>query len=520
MQILLRLLGASLFKLSKQNATRLWEPASRLHDRRRIVVSGALLLVTIGIPSEMKAQSQEKATQIENLQKRLDALQSQMEEAQRELKALTATTGPAPATPAPTGAIGQEAESKTEIENQLTPQNQQIGKATATYRTTSQDPVAAPRINNEPLDPRFPGYFRLPGTSTLLRIGGYFKTDFIYDLKPAGNTDSFIPATIPIPQPTAVNNANISIRPTRLNLYFLIPVESTSVRFFLEGDFFGSTSTTPRLRHAYAQVKNFLLGQTFSNFMDPDSGPDQLDFQGPNGQVSIRNPQFRFSHQIAKKTTFSLSVEKPTSDVAFKTPEFSALPNSPAPDGTLKIRREMDRGHVQLSALFRSLAASLPDGRSESVFGWGFNFTGSQKVVDKDTFVYQAAYGNGIERYINDTSGLGIDAGVMSLQNPHLRPLPVVGTYAGYQHFWFSRLRSNVIYGFAQVADTEAEPGSTFHQSNYTAGNLIWNPFGSLNLGAEFLYGWRVNKDGSKGNAPRIMFSAKYNFVKTESAAK
>jgi hypothetical protein len=53
--------------------------------------------------------------------------------------------------------------------------------------------------------------------------------------------------------------------------------------------------------------------------------------------------------------------------------------------------------------------------------------------------------------------------------------------------------------------------------SNYTTGNLIWNPYGSLTLGMEFLYGWRVNEDGSSGNAPRIMFSAKYNFVRVQS---
>jgi hypothetical protein len=33
----------------------------------------------------------------------------------------------------------------------------------------------------------------------------------------------------------------------------------------------------------------------------------------------------------------------------------------------------------------------------------------------------------------------------------------------------------------------------------------------------EFLYGWRVNEDGSSGNAQRIMFSAKYNFVRVQS---
>ena len=55
------------------------------------------------------------------------------------------------------------------------------------------------------------------------------------------------------------------------------------------------------------------------------------------------------------------------------------------------------------------------------------------------------------------------------------------------------------------------------HNLGYTAVNLIWNPYGSLTLGMEFLYGWWVNEDGSSGNAPRIMFSAKYNFVRVQS---
>jgi hypothetical protein len=76
------------------------------------------------------------------------------------------------------------------------------------------------------------------------------------------------------------------------------------------------------------------------------------------------------------------------------------------------------------------------------------------------------------------------------------------------------------VYGFAQVQNTGLEPGSTYHQSNYTAANLIWNPFGSFNVGTEFLYGWVVKKDNSKANAPRFMFSAKYNFIKEGNAKR
>jgi hypothetical protein len=90
-----------------------------------------------------------------------------------------------------------------------------------------------------------------------------------------------------------------------MNADFLVPTKSAgSYRFFVEVDLFGTNATTPRPRHAYGQAKNFLVGQTFSNFMDPDAGPDQLDFQGPNAQVSIRSPQFRYSHPCpASKAT-------------------------------------------------------------------------------------------------------------------------------------------------------------------------------------------------------------------------
>ena len=484
----------------------------------------AVLLLATATGVFAQAPATASAEQIQALQKKLDVLQSQMVEVQGELQRLSGSSGQPPPREVTDLKSAIEAEQQNEtsqVEAEVTPKKIELGKATVTYRIFSQDPFAAPRINNEPLDPRFPGYFRLFGTNTLLRIGGYAKTDFIYDLKPAGNVDSFIPATIPIPAPSSINNSTISVRATRLNLDFLVPTRSgDSYRFFLEMDMFGTNATTPKLRHAYGQAKNFLVGQTFSNFMDPDAGADTLDYQGPNGMVSVRNPQFRYSLLLAEKTTFSVSVEKPTSDVAFETPEFAAEPNSPSPDGTLRLRREFEQGHVQLSALLRSVAAFLPDGRHEAVFGWGFNFAGAERFLGKDTVVYQAAYGNGIERYINDTSGLGIDAAVSSLQNPHIQALPVVATYGSLQHFWSDRVRSSAFYSFVQVQNTEAQPGSTYHQGNYTGGNLIWNPFGSLTVGGEFLYGWRDNKDGSTGNAPRFQFSAKYNFVRKEYAGE
>ena len=255
---------------------------------KRLVFFSILLLLLAVTPAVYgQAAQAASAEQIQALQKKLDALQSQMADVQGELQRLSGGTAPPSHVPEdlPAAIAAEQQDEKSKAEAELTPKKIELGKTTTTYRIFSQDPFAAPRINNEPLDPRFPGYFRLPGTSTLLRIGGYAKTDFIYDLKPAGNVDSFIPATIPIPSITGINNSTISVRATRFNLDFLVPTKSgDSYRFFFEMDFFGTNATTPKLRHAYGQAKNFLVGQTFSNFMDPDAGADTLDYQGPNAR--------------------------------------------------------------------------------------------------------------------------------------------------------------------------------------------------------------------------------------------
>lgn len=472
---------------------------------------------------------------VDNLTKQLNELRSQIAALQAQLQQMETSKGVAANTAAPPSAsaapsttgsspqafVGTNTNQDGTIRSSepISPAqpSKNIGEATSTYTEFGEDTAAAPRFDNVPLDPKYQGFFRLPGTQTILKIGGYFKTDFMEDLKPAGNSDAFVPSSFPVPQVSGVYNSNVSIRPTRLSLDFRIPTTRIGeVRFYVEGDLFGSNATTPRLRHAYAQARNVLIGQTFSNFMDPDGFPDTLDFQGPNGMVSIRNPQFRYGLSVHPGTTVYLSIEKPSSDIIFTTPQFSAKPNAPSPDGVIRIRQEFERGHVQGAFIFRDIAAFLPNGKTDSVFGWGGNASLGVKTFGKDNLIVAAAAGHGISRYIQDTSGLGIDAEPSSAANPHLEATPAVGIEASYQHYWFKSLRSSAVYSYAAVNNTDLAAATNYNHANYAAGNMIWNPYGSLNLGAEFLYGWTVLQSGQKANVPRIQFSAKYSFVKID----
>ena len=486
--------------------------------KNRAVCLTLVLLAGAFVSQNARAQSEASSQNVPELRKELDEMRAQMDKMQAKLDALESSKAANATAQSPTS-IAQETGGiqTTAPLHPSVSSSEEIGKATADYTEFSEDTLAAARYDNVPLDPKYQGFFRLPGTQTILKIGGYFKTDFIEDLKPAGNAAAFVPSSIPIPSVVSVNNTNVSIQPTRLSLDFRIPTTKVGeVRFYVEGDFFGTNTTTPRLRHAYAQVRNFLVGQTFSNFMDPDAFPDTLDFQGPNGMVSIRNPQLRYGFALGPKTTLYVSVEKPSSDVIFKTPQFTDQPNAPAPDGAIRLRQEFERGHFQVAGIFRDIAAFLPDGRTADVFGWGVNASMGLKTFGKDNVIFAVAAGHGISRYIQDTSGLGIDAEPASGVTTHLEATPAVGVEAAYQHYWLKNLRSSAVYSYAAVNDTDLAAPTTYNHATYTGANLIWNPYGSLNVGAEFLYGWAMEQNHESANAPRIQFSVKYNFIKVQ----
>jgi len=486
---------------------------------KRLFFFMTVLLMVAMLPARALPQSQTSGDEAQQLRKLVEQLQAQMSKMQTEIDQLKGAKAEAPPSQPASVPVAAPAKQEGTIEAAESPEkgttSQHVGEETAERQEFAEDKVAAARFDNVPLDPKFHGYFKLPGTQTILKIGGFFKSDFIYDMKPAGNTDAFVPSSFPVPQVVGVNNATVSIRPTRLSLDFRVPTARVGdVRFYVEADFFGTNSTTPRLRHAYAQVNNFLIGQSFSNFMDPDAFADTLDFQGPNGMVSIRNPQFRYGFAITPSTTFYVSVEKPSSDVIFKTPQFASQPNAPSPDGTIRLRQEFERGHFQVAGLFRSISAFLPDGRTDSVFGWGINTSVGVRTFGKDNVILAFAGGHGISRYIQDTSGLGIDAEPVS--PTRLEATPAVGIEGSYQHYWLKSLRSSAVYSYAAVNNSNMAAATTYNHATYTGTNIIWNPYGSFNVGAEFLYGWVMEQNGLKANDPRIQVSAKYSFVKVD----
>jgi hypothetical protein len=391
------------------------------------------------------------------------------------------------------------------------------GKETRLRDTAGQNEVGAPRIDNEPLDPELRGFFRLPGTSTLMKFGGFVKTDLLYDLNWAGTYyGAYVPSSFPSSSTPHSKNATVSMRPTRFTWETRtgdLAGSGNTVKSFFEFDFFSNFDRNSiRLRQFYGQYRNFLAGQSWSAFGDPDAFPDTLEFEGPPGIIAARNPQFRYTQPLNKSHSIGVSVEKSGTDTPFGTPFGTPIGTSNFPDLIGFYRYENSRGHLHAAALFRNVGGIIPNttvpNLSAHTGGFGGSLSGTWALGSKDSIVFQLIIGKGISNYYNDNFGLGTDVGFAA--DGHLVATPTGSGQFGYTHNWTKVLRSTVSYGYTRINNTASAPGSTYHVSHYATANVIVQPTVRYLFGGEYIYGSLERKDGFKWIAPRIQASMTY----------
>jgi hypothetical protein len=130
--------------------------------------------------------------------------------------------------------------------------------------------------------------------------------------------------------------------------------------------------------------------------------------------------------------------------------------------------------------------------------------------LERSRVLGQYAVGRGINRYLQDTNGLGLDAVFTPVEGFHT--LYSVGWFAAYKQWWAPKWASNFCYGEMFTALPDALPNNTYRAGKYAAVNLTWLLFSRLGIGIEYLYGEREDKDTERGFAHRIQMAAQYNF--------
>lgn len=433
------------------------------------------------------AEIAELKTQLQLLSERLATLEKQQ------------TSGSAPVAAAPRPAVAAAAPS---------------APSTATAKP------AIPGEGEPVVGGSLPGSFKLPGTNTSVKLGGFAKLDAIYDANHAYGAQFANFAAIPLEGSTADRQSgefNAHARNSRINLTTSTPTSVGDLKTFFEVDFFGSArgnaNTTNgeglQLRHAYGEVGGLLAGQTWSNFMDMDAYPESLDYIGPVGLSFVRQAQVRYSDAWNSNWSYALALEAPNTELPTTGGVDADL--SQVPDITGRLVYKDDFGHLSLHGLARRLTATNTTTAAEdSTYGWGLGFSGRIKTFGKDNLAFQAIAGEGLGHYLLESA---ISGNGNTYVNNDLDAQMVYGGYLAYQHHWTDTWRSNLIFGYSGMDNDVALTGTNVNKEVASGHlNLIWSPVPQYRVGLEYMHGYRELESGRSGDLDRVQASFIYLF--------
>ena len=363
----------------------------------------------------------------------------------------------------------------------------------------------------------FVGAWRLPGTDAALRIGGFVKTDIVYNFDPLQISDRFIVGSIPVGQnnaSTAEAESSITANQSRLNFDLREPTEFGILRAFIEGDFAGDGDAF-RLRHAFGQWKRVLAGKTWSAFMDTDASPEEVDFEGLNARINVRQAQVRLMPERGAEYGLEVSLEDPNPEVQ------NGEGVTRAPDLVMAGRfTPNDRLHLKFSLLGRQIRAEADPSFGVGVskqYAWGASLSGRfiTPLFDKrDSVLFQLSGGDGIGRYVNDLASVGNYDGIFDPVTGDLQLFDVLAGYLSGQHWWDGPggLRSNFTLGLVDINNPGFIDGNAYKRTFRLSTNLFWTPTPRIDVGAEYLWGRRENEDGQEGDASQVQLMTRYRF--------
>ena len=383
----------------------------------------------------------------------------------------------------------------------------------------------------------YPKTWKLPGTNTSMKIGGYAKLDLIYDINQSGGDQSFPrPASPGTPRANRQGHFRLHSKQSRISLSTWTPTRLGQLRTYIEGDFFTSTGnefntngSSFRLRMAYGQLGPFLIGQTWTTFYDPFSAAETLDFGGPAGTTFVRQGMIQYTHVLGSTTLLQLAAENPQTVVTRGPGGLTAAAGpDKLPDFVIALSHSFPRGYAKVSGVLRYLSVDNGAGLSRNAIGWGVHASMNYQFDLANAMGAGANYGKGIGRYQLFAFDYGAFLNGTNSANARLDTTESLGLWIWFQHRWNRTLRSNIALGFLNLNAEDVIPGGkaglaatppTFFFSPGVLDivqtihvNLIWSPITSVNFGVEYI--WAQVRYHAAGNnrVNRIQVSMQYKF--------
>ena len=384
--------------------------------------------------------------------------------------------------------------------------------------------------------------------NTTVKVYGYAKLDAIYTDTDGGGKFSYTPSAVPLDSEEGAHADNAFLmhaRQTRLGVATSTDTPYGKFNTKIEGDFYGaggnevySNSWGFRLRRAYGQLGNFLIGQEWSTFIDLAAYPETIDFGGAAGSLFIRQAMIRYS-QPFNGGSFQFAIENPESNFATMSKDADGKVSNTSfgsgdetmPDVIARVNFDPGFGHYSVVGMVRQLTydGGLPfdangfgynagkftdhDGHAhssdDSEFGYAISLNAVVPIYGKDNMHFEFNYGTALGRYMT----AGFEEAFIDPVTGEIETNDQWGGLVSYQHFWADNLRSTVVYSYAERDnDSKYVSGSAEKLYQSVHANLMWSPIPRVDMGVEYIWGYREIENGEDGDMNRVQAGFQFNF--------
>jgi len=363
-----------------------------------------------------------------------------------------------------------------------------------------------------------PGYFKIPGTDTTMKIYGNVTLDTAFDTK--GNAAVVGPdqglgtAKAESDDLYPKNQWAMSVNTlTRFGFQTTTPSGSLGdITTKLEGDFYGGKF---RIRHAYGTIGNWTIGQTWSTYIDGDGSPDYLDFDGllADWYGSGRLPQVRYTFNLSKQASMMFALEQDKTGATYNDKGFGkSLVGA--------FSYAADWGHVYGALAYQKYAyeTNVDTGILNPITNTDYftKASGSKNTlsatlsgslnIGKDSIVAHIAkgngyYGAGLQDGVVDTSAIALaqyaevsggatPPAILALAPVNLDVIQAFQWDLGYEHVWNDTVKSNVFVSKVTYSsdDTLGMRGNAFRSYlQYGVNTMV--ALGKAQFGAEYIWG-------------------------------
>lgn len=365
-------------------------------------------------------------------------------------------------------------------------------------------------------DPRAPRFILVDQDGKWgLGIGGYLQTKIEYDFDKAVDNVDFLPSAI---QRGGSPSSQYRMDMTNSTLFLKLVGTSRII-----GDFEVFTSANWRgsglglqLQNAYMSTKYLKIGYSVGSFMDLAAVPVTIDYGGPCGMTFYRATQVMFRYAFDFGLSMGISLEAP--DVRATENESFTVGAQRVPNIPIFVQYNLFNNplnHIRVGAIMRDISYTNKVTNSDNdKVGWGTQAS-MLATIGRVQLRGQFTIGEGIGSLINNISNVGVDVVPDPTSPGNAMMLRSETWYVGAQYNFSKRFFASatfsqtVLHSRKGYADANPE---AYRKGQYLAANFFYNVTDNMQLGIEYLHGWRMDFNDKTYNANRINLSARYDF--------